>query len=71
MLFNWYKINVFLILFFVSITKEPQEFTTIKYVTSGTKLQNHNILDIAKDSQDCLWIGTNWGAFKYDGYQLI
>ncbi|PKP13612.1 MAG: hypothetical protein CVU08_04440 [Bacteroidetes bacterium HGW-Bacteroidetes-3] len=70
MSFDWYKIIVFLILFSVSITIEAQEFATIENVTSGTKLQNHNILDIAQDSQGYLWIGTNWGLFKYDGYQF-
>jgi ligand-binding sensor domain-containing protein/two-component sensor histidine kinase len=68
MSFNWRKITAFLILFCVSITIEAQEYTTIENVTSGTKLQNHNILDIAQDSQGYLWIGTNWELFKYDGY---
>lgn len=68
MFFNWYKITVFLTLFCVSITIEAQEFTTIENVTSGTKLQNHNILGIAQDPQGYLWIGTNWGLYKYDGY---
>lgn len=70
MSFNWYKITVFLTLFCVSITIEAQEFTTIENVTSGTKLQNHNILGIVQDSQGYLWIGTNWGLYKYDGYQF-
>lgn len=70
MFFNWYKIIVFLILFCVSITIEAQEFTSIENVTSGTKLQNYNVLDIAQDSKGYLWIGTNWGLYKYDGYQF-
>ncbi len=70
MFFNRHKIIAFLILFYVSITIEAQEFTTVENVTSGSKLQNHNILDIAQDSQGFLWIGTNWGLYKYDGYQF-
>ena len=70
MFFNWRKITVFLILSYVSITLEAQEFTTIENITSGTKLQNHNILGIAQDSLGYLWIGTNWGLYKYDGYQF-
>ena len=64
MFFNWHKITVFFILFYVSITIEAQEITTIENVTSGTKLQNHNILGIAQDSQGYLWIGTNWGLYS-------
>ena len=70
MFFNWHKITVFFILFYVSITIEAQEITTIENVTSGTKLQNHNILGIAQDSQGYLWIGTNWGLYRYDGYHF-
>ncbi|HEY9168223.1 MAG TPA: two-component regulator propeller domain-containing protein [Lutibacter sp.] len=70
MFFNWHKITVFLIFFCVSITIEAQEFTTIENVTKGTKLQNHNFLDITQDAQGYLWIGTNWGLYKYDGYQF-
>lgn len=69
--FNWTKILVFLLLLnspHVSIIS--QENTSIENVISGTKLQNYTVLCITQDSQGFIWVGTNWGLYKYDGYRF-
>ena len=50
---------------------EAQEYSTIENVTIDTKLQNHNITSMVQDSNGYLWIGTNLGLFRYDGYHFI
>ncbi len=71
MFFNYYKIIIiqlfFSLLFF---TVKAQEITTIENVTRENKLQNHTILCITQDTQGFLWIGTNSGLYKYDGYNF-
>jgi ligand-binding sensor domain-containing protein/two-component sensor histidine kinase len=48
-----------------------QEYNTVENVTVDTKLQNHNITCIVQDNNGFMWIGTNFGLYRYDGYHFI
>ncbi len=47
-----------------------QEYSTIENVTFNSKLRNHSITCISQDNNGFLWVGTNLGLFKYDGYHF-
>ena len=63
-----FLLGIFLLGF--SKNLNAQEFNTLENVTIDTKLRNHNIICIVQDVNGFLWIGTNFGLYRYDGYHF-
>lgn len=70
MLFNKHLNILFLMLLGTLCNLNAQEYSTIENVTFDSKLRNHSITCISQDNNGFLWIGTNLGLFKYDGYHF-
>ena len=47
---------------------KAQTSINIENIIIDSKLRNNNIICIQQDEQGFLWIGTDWGLYKYDGY---
>ena len=70
MLKKWWKYILIIAFCLNYYSAKSQEYFAVQNVSSQTELQSHNILCMAQDSQGFIWIGTNWGLFKYDGYHF-
>ena len=42
----------------------------VQYITNSEGLQNNAIFDILQDSRGFLWIASDKGLYKYDGYKF-
>lgn len=65
----YYLLSLFC--FLNSFSLIAQVYSTAENITKGTRLQNHNITCIAQDMDGFLWVGTNLGLYRYDGYQFL
>ena len=43
---------------------------SFKYFTEGDGLLTQEIYDIHEDEDGCIWLGTELGLFRYDGYEF-
>lgn len=70
MLFKRHFNILFLLVWCTLYNVKAQEYSTIENVTFDSKIRNHSITCISQDSNGFLWVGTNLGLFKYDGYHF-
>lgn len=64
------SILVLLFLNFTPVFGQPAEIK-FRYLTREDGLSNSNVMKIYQDRQKYIWIGTQDGLNRYDGYQII
>jgi len=63
--------TIVLIVFFIfGINKSSGQDLRFKHLTTDNGLSQNNIYCITQDSKGFIWIGTNKGLNKYDGYEF-
>lgn len=62
-----------IILLFVSLTESifPQETILTEFISLSDGLTSGNVQTIFQDSYGIMWIGTDAGLHKYDGYEFM
>lgn len=60
-----------LITIFSIINLYAQDYSIIENITKESRLQNHIMNCMVQDEQGFLWIGTNFGLYRYDGYRFV
>ncbi|WP_435354941.1 two-component regulator propeller domain-containing protein [Emticicia sp. SJ17W-69] len=62
--------SIFFLLILLFSNKIQAQNLTFNKITTKNGLSSNNVLGITKDTQGFLWLATNLGVSRYDGYQF-
>lgn len=67
---NFFLINFLFLILSIHVKSQSNEFT-INHFTTKDGLSQSFVLSILQDSKGFMWLGTQGGLNRYDGYQFI
>lgn len=71
MKYSYFRYIVFLAAILLMLLSETQaQQLSFEKITTKNGLSSNNVLGITKDPQGYLWLATNLGISRYDGYQF-